>query len=96
MPSIAGARDEIAIERDGAAGVVVARDRMGDAVRIAIGVEHRDDRNLEAVRLLDRELLLIRVDHEDEVRRAAHILDAAERLLELVALAGAAAGVLSW
>ena len=82
-----GAGDQIAIERDGAAGVVIGRNRESDAVGIAIGVEDRGDRDVEAVRLLDRELFLVGVDHEDQVRQAAHVLDAAQRLLELVALA---------
>ncbi len=38
-----GLGDEIAIERHRAAGVVVARDHVGDAVRIAVGVDHRGD-----------------------------------------------------
>ena len=39
------ARDEVAVERDGAARVVVGRDRIGDAVGIAVGVEDGDDRD---------------------------------------------------
>ena len=38
-----------------------------------------DDRDAEALGLLDRELLLVGVDDEDQVGRAAHVLDAAER-----------------
>ncbi len=37
--------------------------------------------------LLDRQLLLVGVDDEDQVGNAAHVLDAAERLFELVAFA---------
>ena len=36
-----GARDQIAIERDGAAGVVIAGNHEGDAVGIAVGVDDR-------------------------------------------------------
>ncbi len=43
-----GARDEIAIERDGAAGVVIAGYGVVDAVRIAVGVDDRDDRDFRA------------------------------------------------
>src|SRR5271166_3354027 len=82
-----GARDEIAIELNGAPRVVIRRHRKGDAVRVAVGVEDRDHRDLEAVRLLDRQRLLVGVDDEHEVGDAAHILDAAERSLELFALA---------
>ena len=41
-------------------------------------------------------LLLVGVDDEQDVRQAAHLLDAAQRALELVALAGDAAGSPSW
>ena len=81
------AGDEIAIELNGAAGVVVRRNRVSDAVRIGIGVEDRDHRNLEAVGFLDRQRFLVGVDDEHEIGNAAHIPDAAERGLELVALA---------
>ena len=42
---------------------------------------------MQPLRLLDRQLLFVRVDDEDQVRDAADILHAAERLFELVALA---------
>src|SRR5262252_3045807 len=38
--------DEVAVERDGAAGVVVSRHHEGDAVRIAIGVHDGGDRDV--------------------------------------------------
>ena len=60
---------------------------IGDAVRVGVAVEHRDDRDLQLVRLLDRDRLLVRVDDEQDVGQAAHLLDAAERALELVAVA---------
>src|SRR5690242_16780497 len=82
-----GARDEIAVEVNGAHCVVVAGDRIGDAGGIGIAVEHRDHRDLQLVRLLDGDRLFIGVDHEDDVGQAAHLLDAAERALELVAIA---------
>ena len=81
------ARDEVAVELDGAAGVVVGGDGKGDAVGIAVGVDDGDDRDLEAVGFLDRQRFLVGVDDEDEIGHAAHVLDAAERLLELLALA---------
>ena len=83
-----GAGDEVAIERDGAPGVVVRRHREGDAIRVRVRVDDRRDRDAEALGLLDRELLLVGVDHEQEVGGAAHVLDAAERLVELLLLAG--------
>ncbi len=87
MPSIAALRDQIAVQRDGAAGVVIARHHEGDAVRIAVGVDHGGDRDVEPPRLLDRDVFLVGVDHEQEVGQPAHVLDAAERAVELVALA---------
>src|SRR3954447_1216670 len=83
-----GTGHEVAVERDRAPGVVVRRHREIDAIGIAIGVDDRSDRDVQAPGLLDRQLLLIRVDHEEEVRGAAHVLDAAERLFELLLLAG--------
>ena len=55
--------------------------------RVAVAVEHRHHRDAELVGLLDRDLLLVGVDHEQHVGQAAHVLDAAQRPLELVALA---------
>ena len=81
------ARYQIAIERDRAGRVVIARDRVGDAVGIGVRVQDRDHRNAELAGFLDGELFLVRVDHEQHVRQAAHFLDAAQRTLELVALA---------
>ena len=82
------AGDEVAIERDGAAGIVIGRDREGDAIRIGVGVDDRRDRDAEALGLLDRQLLLVGVDDEDQVGRAAHVLDAAESALELLLFTG--------
>src|SRR5207302_1654100 len=71
-------RDQVAIEGDRAGGVILAGDQEGDAVRGAIGVDHRRNRQTEAARLLDRALLLVGVDHEHEVRQPAHALDASD------------------
>ena len=65
-----GARDQVAIERDGAAGVVIAGDRMADAVRIAIEVDDRDDRHMQLARLGDGDRLLVGVDDEHRDRAA--------------------------
>ena len=54
---------------------------------IAIGVDHGGDRQFQPPRLLDRDVFLVGVDHEQEVGQAAHVLDAAERAFELVLLA---------
>src|SRR3546814_8874583 len=53
-----------------------------------VGVEHADHRDVQVARLVDGNVLLVGVDHEEHVRQAAHLLDAAQRALQLVALAG--------
>ena len=78
---------EIAIQRDGAAGIVIARNDVADAVWIAIGVDDGGDRNAEPLRFFDRNVFLVGVDDKDEIRKTAHVFDAAERPVELVALA---------
>src|ERR1700677_354820 len=82
-----GPGDQIAIQRDGAAGVVIARHDIGDALGIRIGVDDRGDRNVEPLGFLNRDVFLVGVDHENQVGQTAHVLDAAERPIELVALA---------
>ena len=82
-----GVGDHAGQQADGADGVVVARDREVDQVGVAVGVEDADDRDPQLAGLLDGEVLLVGVDDPDGGRRAAHLADAAERLVELVALA---------
>ena len=89
MPSMAARGDQVAVERDGAARVVVARDREGRCRRDRSSQSRiGDDRNAELVGFLRSAIVfLVGVDHEHHVGQAAHVLDAAERPLELVALA---------
>src|SRR5665647_2547943 len=47
-----GAGEQVAIQRDGAASVVIAGNHIGDALGIGIGVDDRGDRNVEPLRLL--------------------------------------------
>src|SRR6478752_5743818 len=47
-----GVRDHAREERDGADGVVVAGDLVVHDVRVAVGVEDRDDRDAELARLV--------------------------------------------
>src|SRR5215212_11483059 len=82
-----GAGDQVAIQRNGAAGVVIARHHEGDALGVGIGIDDRGNGNVEPLRFLDRDVFLVGVDHEDHVGKPAHVLDAAERTVELVALA---------
>src|SRR5579871_786812 len=80
-------RDEVAIKRNGAASIVVTGHDVGDALWIGVGVDDRGNRNVEPLRFGDRNVFLVGVDHKDHVRQAAHVLDATERTVELVALA---------
>ena len=66
--------------------VVVARDHVVGLVGIAVRVDERDHRQVQALRLAHGELLLAQVDDEDRVRLAAHVGDAAEVRLELLEL----------
>jgi hypothetical protein len=79
--------DEVAIELQSPRRVIVGRHRIGDADRIAVGVEDGNHGDVELARFLDRDVFLVGVDHEHQVGDAAHVLDAAEREFELVALA---------
>ena len=81
-----GVGDDAGQQRDGADGVVVARDRVVDVVRVAVGVEDADDRDAQLLGFVDREVFLLGVDDPDGRRGALHVADAAEGLLELGAL----------
>src|SRR3546814_10254630 len=82
-----GVGHRIAVEADSSARVVIRRNRKCDIAWIGVGVEHRDHRNAKRVGFLDRQLFLVDVDDERHVGQAAHVADAAQRRLELVALA---------
>ena len=82
--------DALGVQRDRAHGVIVARDDVVDVVRRAVGVDDRDDRDAELLGLVDRDLFVADVDHEQHVGQRIHFLDAAEAALELVALAAQA------
>jgi hypothetical protein len=71
---------------DRADRVVVARDDEVDRVRIAVRVGDGEHGDAELLRLGDGDRLLVRVDDEDRVREGAHVLEAAEVLLEALAL----------
>jgi hypothetical protein len=79
--------DHTGQQGDGADGVVVAGDRVVDLVGVTVGVEDRDDRDVELARLVDGEVLLLGVHDPHRRRRALHVADASEGALELVALA---------
>src|SRR5690554_2565965 len=75
------------VQLHGADGVVVARDRVVDQVGVVVGVDHGHHRDAELARFLDRDVLVADVDHEQRVGQAAEFLQAAQRSLELDALA---------
>src|SRR5690606_29207172 len=75
-------------QADGADGVVVGGDDEVDRIGVAVGIHQADDRDAEAVGLVHRQMLLLRVDDEEHRRQARHLLDAAQVALELLHLAG--------
>src|SRR4051812_37135932 len=68
--------------------VVVTRDRVIDLVRVAVGVEDRDDRDAQLAGFADGDVLLLGVDDPNRARHLGHLADAAERPLQLGHLAG--------
>src|SRR5690606_29543118 len=56
-------------------------------VWIAVRVDHGHNRDAQTLGFLNSDRLLVGVDDEHQVRRRAHVLDAAESLVELLALA---------
>ena len=73
-------------ERARADRVVVARDHEVGLVGIAVRVDERDHRQVQALRLADGERFLLEVDDEDRVGLTLHVGDAAEVRLELLEL----------
>ena len=82
-----GVGDHPGEQGDGADRVVVARDLVVDLVRVAVGVQDRDDRDVQLVRLADGDVLLLGVDDPHRAGDPRHVADAAEGLGELVLLA---------
>src|ERR1700682_2550926 len=80
-------RHAAGVEADGARRVVVAGDHVVDSVERVVRVDDADDGNAERLGLGHRDLVEAHVDHEERVRDAAHVLDAAQRALELLLLA---------
>ncbi len=83
-----GVGDHAGEQRDGADRVVVTRDLVVDLVRVAVGVEDRDDRDVELARLTDGDVLLLGVHDPDGAGHLLHLADTTERLLQLRLLAG--------
>lgn len=83
-----GVGDHAGEQGDGADRVVVARDLVVDLVGVAVGVEDRDDRDVQLARLTDRDVLLLGVDDPDGAGNLRHLADTTEGLLQLGLLAG--------
>ena len=79
-------RDHAGQQVHGADGVVVARDRVGDLVRIAVGVQDGDDRDAELLGLVDGQVLLLGVHDPHGGGGLGHVADAAEVGLQLLEL----------
>ena len=79
--------DDAAHQVGGADRVVVAGDRVLHTRRVGVAVEHRDNRDIQLVRFFDRQLFLVGVDDEQDVGQPAHLLDPAQRALQLLAVA---------
>src|SRR5690606_7045521 len=75
------------IQADRLAGVVVAGDDVIDADRRMIAVDDRDDGDAELARFGDGDAVEAHVDDEHRVGQRAHVLDAAQALVQLVELA---------
>ena len=74
-------------QANGADGVIVGRDHIVDLVRIAVGVNDRDDGDVQLAGFGDGIVLLARVNDEQGAGELLHVLHAAEILLELFHLA---------
>ena len=81
-------RDAAGHQPDRAQRVVVRGDREVDQVRVGVGVAHRDDRDLHAVRFLDSDRVHRRVDDEDGAGQSRHISHSTESANHAVVVAG--------
>jgi hypothetical protein len=66
---------------------------VADAVRRAVRVDDRDDRDPELLRLVHCDLLVTHVDDEERVGQTVHLPDAAEAAIELFPLASQASAL---
>ena len=74
-------------EANRADGVVVTRDRVRNIIRVAVGVEDRDNGDTKLVSLVNREVLLLGVNDPDRRRGLREVTDTTEALLQLHKLA---------
>ena len=86
--------DQPAEQPDGTDRVVVGGDDVVELIRVDVGVARADDRDLQLARLRHRDVLTVRIDHEQGPGKALHAAHAAERALESRHLVGEARGFL--
>ena len=72
---------------DAVLGVVVGRDDEVDVARVGVGIDDGEHGDAKALSLLHGDVLLHHVDDEECARKAGHVGDGAEVLLQLGALA---------
>src|SRR5688572_6350445 len=63
--------------------VVVRGNDHVDEVRVAVRVDHRDDRDLEPARFFDRDVLAVRIDDEERGRMTLELAHAGEVPVEM-------------
>src|SRR5438477_4273 len=73
----------LADQLHGADRVVVRRNDHVDEIGIAVGVDHGRDRYLKSTRLVDRDVLAVRIDDEECRRRALELSDAGEVTIQV-------------
>ena len=69
-------------QADRANGIVVGRDHKIDRIGIAVGVGDRDDRDVQALGFVDRQVLALRINDEDRAGKLRHVAHTAEGRLE--------------
>ena len=69
--------------------VVIARYDVINAGGVAVCIDNADHRNAELARFGDGDFFMIDIDHKNDVRQTAHVLDAAKAPLKLLKVAGA-------
>ncbi len=73
---------------NGANCVVVAGDKIVNLIGVAVGVDHGDDRNFQLAGLEDGDAFFLGIDDEQRVGKTVHVLDPAQKPLQLVELFG--------
>ncbi len=71
---------------DGTDSVIVGGDDVIDRIWVTVGVYHRNDRDTQLIRLSHRSGFAIYVNHKQQIRELAHLLNAAESLIQLLDL----------